>query len=606
MLTGNMTDLRLSQYDVDQTEFTIRDSWDNTSGIVWPILDAGGLSTRSNPDFKTEDFIPAFYAKTLMFEVFQQSGIKIAGELLKDWRYNNMLIAANGRSQQQVDDRTSFIGKNIPQSIPTGGDVTDAVKVTFDDESNPFFDGDTDNYDLALSQYVADVRMVVTVDYLLRYTTNVIAVVYIFVNGVERTFDFRAVSSGIMSKSYKVRLNAGDILEIYSRIGLSTSGSLESGTLMITPTYLYSAFGSASVPKWTKQQFVSQVLAPFNIIPAFDPFTKTLTLNLFDKVKEKEPIDISELIEEPEVDFTEFISDYAKNNNFKYQETDIDNLNQYNISTFLKYGSGVIQANNDFVEESKTVLESDFASPISYINGVFDMSMERIQFIEFDSEQADITSVSTPGFDLARFNVSSDIFEVNDLVRISDSTNESYNGEWIVQGIGAGFVQLVGPTFDTNATGKIERLLHKFSDEENVYIFLNIPDYSTGNVSGVPFTLNQNSVFTAAFAYFNLLNTGKQINTDYKQGLSFGPIVNPLFYQRTMIEDYWNTFGRILNDPVKLRANAYLPWIIHNQIDFLRPIMIKTLETTNLYYCNRERGYQNSYTPCELELIKLP
>jgi hypothetical protein len=103
-----------------------------------------------------------------------------------------------------------------------------------------------------------------------------------------------------------------------------------------------------------------------------------------------------------------------------------------------------------------------------------------------------------------------------------------------------------------------------------------------------------------------LLNTGKTINEEYKQGMSFGQVNDPLFYQRTILQDYWSTFGRILNDPVKENVIALLPWVIHNKIDFLRPIQIKTLETTNLYYCNLERGYQNSYTDVELELIKLP
>lgn len=605
MLTGNMTDLRLSQYDVDQTEFTIRDSWDNTSGIVWPILDAGGLSTRSNPDFKTEDFIPAFYAKTLMFEVFQQSGIKIAGELLKDWRYNNMIIAANGRSQEEVDNRSSFVLKTTDQAV----DNT-LTKITFDDDSNfPYFDGSQDNFSIALSRFTADVRMTVRAVATSRVSSaGAGGFLSIIVNGAPGG---QAVSNLQLAVNNSVQgtinLEAGDYIEVfYETFVVASTGTMEEATFKITPIYLYKAFGGSAVPKWTKQQFVSQVLAPFNVIPAFDPYTKTVTFNLFDKLKEKEPIDISEFIEEPEVDFSELIADYGRRNNFIYQETDIDNLKEYNISEFVKYGSGVIEATNDFIDESVPVLESDFSSPISYINGIFDMSMDRIQFIEFDTESTEITSVTTPGFDIARFNVAEDIFAVDDLVRISNSTNVNYNGEWIVSAVGAGFIQCLGPTFDTDATATIEKLIHKFSTDDNVYILLNIPDYSIGDVSGVPFTLNQNSVFTAAFAYFNLLNTGKQINTDYKQGLSFGPIVNPLFYQRTMIEDYWNTFGRILNDPVKLRANAYLPWIIHNQIDFLRPIMIKTLETTNLYYCNREIGYQNSYTPCELELIKLP
>lgn len=603
MLTGNMTDLRLSQFDVEQTEANIIASWSNTSGIVWPIIDTGGLSTRSFVNLKTEDFTPCFYVKTLLFQVFQQSGLKITGELLDDWRYNNLVMASNGRSQEDIQNRSSFVLKNTPQTV----DFTAAEKVTFDDESTyPYFDGSQDNFDLSLSRYVADIKMTVNVSGSVRVNSSAGGRLTIRKNGVVvETVLLLATNISIQSN---VSLDAGDYLELWYVAFPFATEDIEEATFKITPTYLYKSFGGSAVPKWTKQDFVSSILNLFNIIPAYDPYTKTVTLNLFDKIKSKEPIDISEFIEEPEENYSEFVADFGRNNTFKYQETDIDNLQEYNISTFIKYGAGVITVDNDFIDESVDVLESDFAAPISYINGTFQMSMERIPFVEFDTEGTEVTSVTNPGFDIARFNVAEDIFAVNDLVRISESTNEAYNGEWIVDNVSAGWVQFQGIVFDTDATATIEKLIHKFSTEDNVYLFINVPNYDLNDAAGGDglFYINQNFFFDAAIAYFNLLNTGKQINTDYKQGLSFGSIINPLSYQRTMLQDYWSTFGRILNDPVKLRSAAYLPWKVHNELDFLRPLMIKTLETINLYYCNRERGYQNSYMPCELELIKLP
>lgn len=606
-LTGNMTDLRLSQYDVEQTEANVIASWANTSGIVWPIIDTGGLSTRSFVNLKTEDFTPCFYVKTLLFELFQQSGLKITGELLDDWRYNNLIIASNGRSQEQIDNRSSYVQKSVLQNIASS--VT-PEKVTWDNDSvYPFFDGSQNNFSLVNSRFTADIKMDIYLDFMFVMSgTAKIYAFFINVNGVPVN-QFNPSLRDVFTQAYFLSLNAGDYFEIFCvRVNPGISVDIESGTIRIKPTYLYKAFGVSSVPKWTKQDFVSSLLNLFNVVPAFDPYTKTVTLNLFDKIKSKEPIDISEFIEEPEVDYSEFIADYGRNNTFKYQETDIDNLQEYNISTFIKYGAGVITADNDFIDESVEVLESDFAAPISYINGIFQMSMERIPFIEYDTEESEVTSVTNPGSSIARFNVSDDIFLVNDLVRISESTNSGYNGEWLVDNVSPGWIQVQGLSFDTDATAKIERLLHKFTTDDSVYLFINIPNYDLNDAAGGDglFYINQNFFFDAAIAYFNLLNQGRQINTDYKQGLSFGSIVNPLSYQRTMLQDYWSTFGRILNDPVKLRASAYLPWKIHNDIDFLRPLMIKTLETTNLYYCNRERGYNNSYTSCELELIKLP
>src|SRR5690242_9319524 len=60
MLDGDMTELRLSHYDIAQNEATITGSWLETSGIVFPAIDPGTLVTRSFNNFKTEDFIPCF------------------------------------------------------------------------------------------------------------------------------------------------------------------------------------------------------------------------------------------------------------------------------------------------------------------------------------------------------------------------------------------------------------------------------------------------------------------------------------------------------------------------------------------------------------------
>lgn len=602
-LTGNMTDLSLSQYDVEQTYFNIRNSWEETEGVVWPIIDTGGLSTRSHVDFKIEDFTPCIYVKTLMFELFQQSGLKIAGELLDDWVYNNMIMASNGRSKEAIVDRSSFVFKDIPQTI----DYTAAQKVTFNDESTyPYFDGSQDNFNISLSRYVADIKMIVNVNGSVRVNSSVGGRLTIRKNGI--VIESVLLLSNNISASTTASLDAGDYLELWYVAFPTATEDVEEATFKITPTYLYKSFGNSVVPKWTKQDFVAQITSLFNVIPSYDTYTKTVTFNLFDKLKYKAPIDFSEYVKNIEEDYSEFISDYGQNNNFMYQQTEIQNLKEYNISTFLQYGAGMVSVDNDFLDQSVDVLESDFASPISYINGAFNMSLERIQFVEFGTEDAEITGVSNPGFDIARFAVSEDIFAVNDLIRIYNSTNSVYNGEWLVSAIGAGYIQVSGLNYDTNATADISRLSYEFTTDDSVYIFINIPNYSISKVvpGGILFSLDQTPFSSAAIAYFNLLNTGQKINTDFKQGLSFGEIEDPLFYQRTLLQTYWNVFYRVLNDPVNIKADAYLPWKVHNELDFLRPIIIKTQETSNLYYCSLERGYNNSYTPCQLELIKLP
>src|SRR3990170_6705370 len=94
-ITGLLSDLDLSAYDIEQTRANIVDSWSNTEGIVFPLVDNGALLTRSYPQVKIEDLVGGFYVKTIFHKIFTEAGIKIQGELLEDWMYNNIVCLRN-------------------------------------------------------------------------------------------------------------------------------------------------------------------------------------------------------------------------------------------------------------------------------------------------------------------------------------------------------------------------------------------------------------------------------------------------------------------------------------------------------------------------------
>jgi hypothetical protein len=321
-------------------------------------------------------------------------------------------------------------------------------------------------------------------------------------------------------------------------------------------------------------------------------------------------VDISEHISSVEVDYSEFISDYGKRNLLGYNEVTFDELRDYNVTQFFKYGQGSIDADNDFLDDSVEIVKSDFSNPIGYINSVFDMSIEKIDVIRLsENDSTTITGVTNSG-GLARLAITEDIFLSGDLLRIKESTNPTYNGDWIVQTRGTGYVECFGLNYDTNATGSITKLVHEYNESDDVYLMINVPAYNLTNFSGKgQFYFGNESVTTIvnhSVAFFSLLQTGRQINRDFKQSLSFGEISSSLFYQKTLIDTYWKTFSRIVNDPVMLNCVCYLPLVIYNQIDFLSPIQVKTKETFNVYYANRITGYKGSEKDCLVKLIKLP
>lgn len=606
MITGLLSELDLTAYDIQQTAAEIEYSWTRTEGIVFPILDNGGLLTRSYPQTKIEDYVGGFYIKTIFNQIFVEAGIKIQGELINDWMYNNAICLKNSKNQEEIDARSSFVQTT---NSPNPKDATYHQMQWTDDSTFPYFDGAQDNFDLAAGKYVADVKMNVKVDIAI-YNAHIPGLVgafklAVYVNGV--LVREKVGGGDPMLMSVIIPLEAGDELTIWTYNDATIfSNPITDATVKITPNFIYKIFGNTAIPNWSKQQFVSNVLRLFNVLASYNEGDAILTLNLFEKIKSKPTIDLSEYISETEVDYSDFISDYGKRSKLSYQQVDFKELKDYNISQYFKYGQGVINVDNDFIDTDADVLESDFANAIAYINGVFDMSMEKTNLIEMDEgEGLDVTGV-TDSSGVARFAVPEDIYLVGDLIRIKDASNPTYNGDWVVNLVGAGYFELQGVAYDTNATAGAIKLDYTYNNSDDVFIFINIPSYEIEKFSGNTAIMLEDTAKTSfGVAYFDLINTGRQINLDFIFSLSFGGIDDPLHYQVTMIDQYFRLFTRVLNDPVKLYCTANIPYYVFHQIDFLSPITIKTLETVNSYYLNRITGYKEPHYECTIELIKL-
>lgn len=598
MLSGPMQDIDWSEFDVDQTEVNISLAISDTSGVVFPTIDNGLLDKRGFPLLKVEDFVAGIHIKDAMQKIFQHHSIKLAGELLDDPHYKTAITLKNAKNKTEIEARSCFVFTN------SSANPNDSAyhKMTWTDETtDPYFDGSANLFDLTLDRYTADVKMKVRVNLIINQSLGIaIGTVFkmaIYVNGVllsEKVGPFG--TSEVQSYDAFVTMEAGDYLEIYTwNNAVFWDDPITNATLKITPSFIYKSFGSSVVPSWTQQQYVSNVMRMFCTLASFNSKTQTLTLNLFEKIKEKTPIDLSPYISSTEVDYVEFISAYGKKTLFTYNELETDLK-----TNFLPYSKGFISVDNDFLNDEQTALESDFTQPVSYLNPIFDASMEKTNLVELEEEiEVDITAVTDSGTGEARFAVSEDVFALSDLVRVTNSTNANYNGDYMVISLGAGYIELSGVAFDTNATAKVAKMNFVYNDSDSVFVLHHVPLYTVSKFSGLTSYRFENTDYqTMAYAFFNLFDTNRTVNDDFINSLAF----SEGDYQRTMIQQYFNLFSRVLNDPVKLLNEAYLPHNIFRKIDFLRPVTVKTIDTSNMYYVNRVSGYGH----CVIELIKLP
>lgn len=625
LLSGQLSDLDLSDLETDLTESEIINSVDNTEGIIFPVIDAGALITRSHRSLMPEDFSGMIFVKTLFKRIFQNAGVKTNGDLFKDPVFDNLLLSRNTKAGDDNEVRSTFAKKTTDQNFP---DPTDA-RILFQDDSNfPYFDGSKNLYNAATSAFTADVKMRVRVDISLIYFCDSLVPggkeFGVSVNGVFRMMGVFEPTTAVSNPTFPlltigasviITLEAGDVLEGFVEFDPAGGTALltikENSTFKVTPIFTYTTTGASLVPPWTQAQLISNILSLFCCITDYDPVSKIITIDFLEGIKSKQEVDLSEHISDISSDFSEFISSFGQRSLLKYQQGDAEDIKQYNLKNFINYGAGVIDVSNDYIQPTADILETDFKSPISYINQTFGASLERMQYVDLEEgEEQEFTGV-TDASDEARFAVvDATIYEVGGLVRVSESTNAGYNGDYLVKNVGAGFIHLRGVPFNTDATGVITKLQHVIGNDDGVYLLINTM-YYTGVSNVDQFStqadyflgLNYSTIFP--YAFFNMLNTNLPINEGYKQGLSFGSINNPLSYQRSLVDTYWGQVGRVLNDPTEIKGIGLIPKIVFDRITPLRPIRIKTEHTNNLYYLNRIGGYKASYLPCEIDLIKL-
>lgn len=599
LLAPQISDINFTDFDTIVNIPNIENSWSNTDGLVFGFVDSGNLITRRHNRTIPEEWVPQLFCKTIFKSIFNSHSIKVEGDLLNDFIFNNLLICGNTHNEQEIEDRTVYVGKTVEQDVTASGTI-----ITFDSLSYPYNNSVNNNFDLPNNRYISDASTKLKIEFNFQYVTG-LAQVELFKNGVAIA-DIESLTTGSTAGVLYVNVIPGDYIQ-FVVIAFFPVLKILSGTLKITPIFLYDIKGRDIVPKWSQAQFIKNVLSLFNVCSDYDVFSKTLTINFFDGIKQKEPIQLPDTIQVENTDFVEFISNYGKNNYFKYKNSDDEDIRKYNVNTFIEYGQGNIIANNDYLQLSITVLDSDFSAPLSYINLPFgSMSMERMKIFTIESSNSvNITGINNnSGY--CRFNTDQDVLQSGDLVTLEMDHVTQYDGDWVVSNVGAGYFDIIDAIYIAGDTGVAKIDIIKTSNNDSVFLFVNTGQRPVSDFSNIDRVYISNTPETSiVYNYFNLLNINKPINTIFKQGLSFGSINNNLSYQRSLLDTYWTGFQRVLNDPVKLYVSALLPKVKFTEITSLRPTFIETEQSSNLYYVNRITSYKNSYTACTMELIKL-
>ena len=580
-------------------------SWDNTEGLTYPLMDSGQLRDWSVSRVGGWAFHPMMYVKNVMDAIFQQSGYKLDGELLNESRYINAVAGADigiDITPSISRSRSAFVGKGGTQSINTTYQL-----VTFTDTSYPYYVGDQGNF--AGSRYTADEDITLRHKIRLTFDASVDYQIQLRLNGspidtISGTGS--SVSAGFNDGGTPISADDGDYFEIFMSVDSGTVNIL-SGDWTIKLIRFDATYPQFLFADMTQSDFVRSIFYMFNVTASFDPYTKTVTANLFKNV-DKLQQDLSEYIDSVELDFIETIDEFSKNNIFQYEPAEDADIQSYNEGELVPYGGGNLSPVNEFLTGDNNV-SVQFASSYSYYNDRFQANLMSLGTAEFtnDSEPFEIISVADNGSGTAEFETAEPHgLSQQDYVRITSTSTGQYLGLGFVNSVDSDVLftiqYLPFQSFGSSGfTGTGYRVTGSSNYSGKVFIMINIPNMLVSDFS-FNTTINYGgTLYTrVAYAYFVKSDLGLPID-NYREVLAFqNPVENGLTGV-TLFDSYYNNTIRYLNDPVKLKGRFLLPHKVFNNLDLTKSIRVKTPEFNVLAFSSKLTGHN----PCEIELIKL-
>lgn len=627
LINGLITDLDYTKYRQQIIASNVSSLMSATSGIVFPLCDYSYNLKKRNTEYSISyiqgkndnindyffDLYPCFFLQSLMTELLQKFGIKLAGSIINDALYKSIIIPPiSGIMKRKVVNEIIASGTPFTQS-------TTYLKY------NLFSDVKDNNNLFASSTYVSDKTEYTTI--VLVCTTTSLGIdpdrgmdIAIYKNGAlysSKTLGdtFSASPGGVGGASndlatkflkYDVPVIIGDTLEVYVRNNANVTG---------TPTItidLYINPERVGLEEYvTPDNFLPPILCIdiikfviqfFGCSVTYNEYSKTLTLNIINKIKLEDSQDWSAYYINQSSSYTLMA---AKHNYIKIKDSNDKKIKNYNNNNLVNYGEGDILTSNT-LKNDNVIFNSPFSATdfdLSPTNNTWLSDLPLINLI--DDEAVIFTSIANSA-GLARYTGTGYTFKVGEIVRITNSSRRNLGYTKITAATSIYITD--GSAFAATDTGTIYRQRIEYLEQSpkimiNNYIassnFLNASSYKLVDKAGTTIT---NSI--AAISFFSKQNTGLGIDS-IRDNLAFSnPIGIGNFTGITIIERYFNKISKFLQNP-NIRATMLLPESVYQSFVFDQFIYLKTESLTGYFFVDSINNYVDSNTPVEVNLYML-
>lgn len=610
--------LNLNDYVVAWTYTQMNARKSSTSGIIFPLIDwaykgqkfpavfmadpmylqvAVDGTTRYSDSFS--DFYPCFYLHTLVEEVFKYTGYKLAGKILTEWLYLTAVITPSSGAMIIPD---IFIKqRETLANLTTAQNISDpfSVKISF----TKVYTGTNNPYSDTLFRWTADgtyqvsITVKLTIDvsqsYTLRIMKNGVSVSATIFVGVALNLTFS--TSAVSGDYFEVWNETTTLLGTVPYIVAAGSSVLYTISPQVTPSF--SITPNAIIPSMQAVDLIKFLAIRFGCICTFNPYSKTITLNQFQKFKLEDAADWSDYI----VDHEEWWQNGYKNNFLRLPQP----------TEFAAYtaqeGYGGTKLETGFnINQDRELYTDPFAGALDQINtNGHGLLQPVIQAVEnTDADAFTVSSVTNSGGYVAFNVVGFKLLQNNTIIRCNCP---AYVGYHIVTGSTATLVTTITP-YTQNSTGSIFTQTSSFADI-GPRLLTCIPDYTISKIGPLS-TIDvysggagHVSHSTWPMAYFSKPTTGRGID-QYNVCLSYGAIDISGFKDQPIDDNLYSKVQTMLNN-TPIRVHMILPRGVFKNYEFGSFIQIKFADLIGYFFPDSIVNYVDEHTPVEVNVYML-
>jgi len=574
-LLPNTKSYDLSYLNHKWEEESIQQSWGNNDGYKYFPIDNGKNSQKADNTFIKDDFQLGIFQHTIMDNIFNSVGIKLAGNIFTDPLYYNVLVnqPTDLSEFEETNNNKRFtheVNKNVNKS------VYGPLFFTLND-TDPQWNGNTFTASTDIAAFGC------AYSYLAR-RGNFYAGSYGYlqvrcsytINGVPFTDErvlFEA-DAELRGNIYSAQFSTENYS--FSNVKIGDTFTFEIRNIATTPptdgfwtsisqyeqrvqnVFRYDITGANvpysitnAIPEINQAKFAQDVMFRFGCISQFDAINRTLYIDKFDTIERNKSkgIDFTkkvDLSKDINIDFTKLLQKYFKTTYIKYAEDDKDLISVFNRKRFaIGLGDGKIEIDNDNLSDEGNIYESPFAATSQYWSFPYGGGVATSTF--YLPKMSLFNASGEPNELKPRIFVNAGNLPINDI-------NKSY-----------GTIFFNGVNEPTVGYAYFAKIL--------------LEEGTTANLN-----LNSN-LDTLSFQHYEGEGNG--------------------FWGNTLLDKYYSLQNKILNTPIFLSINLKLDDLDIEKIDFLTPIWIETQIDSGYYYINEISQYKGDGSTTKVNLVKI-